>query len=463
MFRILIVSFCLVVWGLEPLHAQHHPSQVLPKLSDQKVAKHPDVGVAIFIPVHGAPLGEDMTVFLKNEGDIFFSEKFFFPKTRIPQALPLLRSKPEILAKFLIAAQTFPIDVEVVVGEETRFIFDLDELVDFAPQEPKHLTLEALPSLVEMDPHIEQALMLYDFEDDTLIADAEVQALPPAKRMYCGSQCEFTFNACMLSAGSSFFQRVLCLFDFRDCANSCIPIPTGPPKGSVDTFHAVGDGRGDNSSDFYAFDFVWLPVVGARIANMVKLGETGHIMLDVAVTPNGTFYAISAHNRLYRLNSANGAASYIGNVPPGINAMDFCGNTLYGWSGTSQNLYTINTSNGSSTNLGSRFRTPSGDIACSTPGLIYGITHDTGNSDHLAIPFRYYNRTVSVDYLGTTTSTRDVYGADFDSSGILYAGKGYSDHIRLYYINPETGEATWIALHFNNYGLNGLAIETLPL
>jgi hypothetical protein len=128
---------------------------------------------------------------------------------------------------------------------------------------------------------------------------------------------------------------------------------------------------------------------------------------------------------------------------------------MYAW-GTNT-LVKINLATGAGTAVGNVGYASSGDLACSSWGVLYGTASGSA-TDRLVKPSRVSGAGTSVGLTGFTT----VFGLDIDQQEILFGGRATSTQIQLLYINPVTGVATSLATYPTTAGLNGLATFLVP-
>ncbi|WP_257463247.1 hypothetical protein [Archangium lipolyticum] len=260
----------------------------------------------------------------------------------------------------------------------------------------------------------------------------------------CFVSCNMAYNSCVAASPGS---MGLCSIRQQLCYQDCGIDESMPPSSSV-TFYAVGDGNGDDSSDFYRFTYS-----GGVISGFVKIGETGVVLNDLALDAyTSTFYAMGVNGSLYTLNASTGAATRRGYVGGFVNAIDFCGNVLYGWGGDT--LYTLDAASGAvDVVIGSVGFSSSGDLACSLWGNLYGSGKSTSSSDALIKINKFSGQGTRIGNFGYS----GVYGFEIDQSDKLFGAYATSHSIVLLSVNPNTGAATPVASYPTSAGMNGMA------
>lgn len=164
---------------------------------------------------------------------------------------------------------------------------------------------------------------------------------------------------------------------------------------------------------------------------------------DMTRFPGGVLYAVNDSSDLLTINQATGGTnSIVGNMGNSITNVKLSGNgTLFGFSDT--DLFTVNTSNGNSTHVGSF------GIASS----YYGATFN-GNIMYYADGYQPPNYDSNLYTVNTSTGLATlvgkvtgglygyvVYALDYEGS-TLY---GFTSQGQIITINPTTGAGTFLA------------------
>lgn len=227
------------------------------------------------------------------------------------------------------------------------------------------------------------------------------------------------------------------------------------PAASPMPFFAVGDGKNDNSSNIYRFDYYY-----GTVGNFVSLGEAGVILWDIAIDLyDGAWtwaYAISSTGRLYRIDTLTGAISLIGNTgQPTINALDFCGGTLYGWG---KNVFVaINKNTAATTVIGNPSQSSAGDLMCDNfgTGYLYGIDTYLTNPNGIDIFNTYYG---FASWTGISLPASNFYGGEIDGMGQMWAARQTTTGaVQLYWVDRSTNTSTFVGTLSTTYGMNGMA------
>jgi len=156
------------------------------------------------------------------------------------------------------------------------------------------------------------------------------------------------------------------------------------------------------------------------------IGEMPVTMTDIAFDPSGNLWGIS-FNGLYRIDRHNAATALIGNFGPSLNSLVFgADGTLYA---ASTELYTLNTSTGAATLVGTGGGYNSGDLA-----FAGGNLYLTSLGDNLFTLDTATGAGTSVGPIGFSS----VFGLATDNNVDLYGVTG-TDVIG---IDPATGDGT---------------------
>jgi len=249
--------------------------------------------------------------------------------------------------------------------------------------------------------------------------------------------------------------------NINDKAEVALPTPPGAH------FCAVGDGQGDNSSDFFCFDAMAFDIPFSfplhtlhivETSNIQKIGETGRIMNDICFLA-GTYYGIDSNGGLFSINPTTGALAFISsNGDSGMNSLDSDGSSLFAWSNV---LYSIDPSTGSFTTFPrSVGHTSSGDVAFDfSTGHLLGTAR--GNPDYL-IDIDAGRSGVGT-IIGPLTGV-NKWALDFDAAGIsLWLGAEDPTTLEISIINKNSGVETYHSVSSTtNTGINGMTAIPLP-
>jgi len=211
---------------------------------------------------------------------------------------------------------------------------------------------------------------------------------------------------------------------------------------------AIGDGASDHSSNLYMFTYG-----NGTVSNVVHIGETGAVMLDVAINraenPWGRVFAISEFGALYSIDLTTAASTYIGSTGLVLSALEFCNGTLYGWGDNL--LVAIDPTNAQTTLLGRPTWNASGDLMCTPTGL-WGIALSrTGGNDTLV----QFTGTVDNTPVGIDLPGKEFYGGVVDGEGTMFvARKSGRSSATLYIVSG--GTVTAVSTFVTGNGLYGL-------
>jgi hypothetical protein len=213
----------------------------------------------------------------------------------------------------------------------------------------------------------------------------------------------------------------------------------------------VGSGVGTNGSTLYRVDDF------ASVPTRANIADTGRILNDIAIAPNGNAYVIDGVSGLYQINLTNGSTSFLFNVASGQNSLEAANNTtLYSWGFTDPTIYRINLSTGSFTPIvNTGFL--GADLALDLNGTdLYGSTLD-------GRLIRVDLNTLAVTDIGPMSVTPGlrVPGLDFNPSGQLFATSGNdgSTAAEVYAVNKFTAAATLIG---DISGVGNLGMSITP-
>ncbi len=214
-----------------------------------------------------------------------------------------------------------------------------------------------------------------------------------------------------------------------------------------------------SAQDPMAYDFVgraenW-GTIDLTTGAFSQTGNTGELISGVGVGPAGLLYGgIYGGTTLYQVNPSNGSVTTVGTSD--FDYVEFGSTTtgVYGFD-SSLNLYSVNTTTGASTLIGSTGVTVSGTTGASTgsatlyftngsPALLYSINTSTGVATEI----------------GNTGV--DEIGALVFENGTLYAGSN-TPTVVLYTLDPATAAATFVADAPNSADFWGLAPSVFPV
>ncbi len=182
---------------------------------------------------------------------------------------------------------------------------------------------------------------------------------------------------------------------------------------------------------------------------------TGQTFTDIAFDPSGTLWGIT-FTQLFTINTSTGASTLIGSLgaPENLNSLVFGSNGTLWAVGSS--LYTVNTTTGAATSLGNAGTSYSsaGDLA-----FVGGLLYLSTNSNQLVRLNTTSGAATTVGSFGTA----QVYGlASPDSAQLYGVASG-----QLFSVSPVTG----VGSTFISYAGQGLGIaygsafltESLPV
>ncbi|MHB8954831.1 MAG: putative Ig domain-containing protein [Pirellulaceae bacterium] len=221
--------------------------------------------------------------------------------------------------------------------------------------------------------------------------------------------------------------------------------------------YAIGNGVDDNSSNLYRIDNY------ATVPEAINRGETGRILLDLAVDPiTGLAYATDS-TRLIVVDLETGATTVVGEM--GVNSQNALAftpdGTLYSWGHLDSHLYRVNLHTGVATAVLDTGFYSGGDLAYGGGSTLFGTTG---------------SELIEIDIASRTSAlvgahhVDAIFGLDIDKSGTMY-GSGGSDidgRSILYRIDRTSGVASLVgtidgATSFGNYGLSFDRIQFQPV
>jgi hypothetical protein len=224
------------------------------------------------------------------------------------------------------------------------------------------------------------------------------------------------------------------------------PEPQPTLSGVQGVVLGVDSGANDGSST--------LLQISSETAAGTAIGETGFILTDVAVTPDGRVFGILP-SRLFSINLTTGIASPVGTglgVSDANALVSDANGVLYGATSSGW-LIRIDPQTGHATAIGvyGSGYTSSGDLAFSPNGQLFGTVLDGGTDEVL----------ISVDVatgLGTMIGRvgfPNVFGLAFTPDGTLF-GATSGNPPSLLVIDTTTGAGTAIGTISNANGITGL-------
>jgi len=215
----------------------------------------------------------------------------------------------------------------------------------------------------------------------------------------------------------------------------------------------------------YAGPVLWIDDDNGNIGTVelatgtaTKIGNAGPVLTDIAFDPKGNLWGIDFWN-LYSINKGTGNATWVGPLSSGyMNALVFSPTgTLYAASNLSQSLFTINTSNGQTTSLGSIMTINSGMSVYSAGDLAFN-----GGSLYLSTTANRLVR-INLDKLYESEAMgplgySNVFGLATADNGLLYGVSGYN----VFSVNTATGADTFVTAYSGDglSGANGTAFIT---
>ena len=197
------------------------------------------------------------------------------------------------------------------------------------------------------------------------------------------------------------------------------------------------------------------------IAN--NICETNMIFGDIAIDPlTGLAYGINTNDyNLYAINLSNCSKTNIGNT--GLtenNALDFSiDGELYGLGKSSTKLYKINIETAQTEVFLDTGFTADGDITFDANEILYFSTKGSNFSKLISINLE----TKEIKEIGSF-GINNIYGLDIDQDGSMYAVQHTSTGSAvLYLVNKQSGLATEISTIENeNYGNFGMSFTVFP-
>jgi hypothetical protein len=217
-----------------------------------------------------------------------------------------------------------------------------------------------------------------------------------------------------------------------------------------------------DNDNLYTID----PTTGAT----TLVGNMGAEMTDIALRNGamfGTDFPVSGPNSLYAINPTTGATTLIGSTSVYLNALQFGSDgTLYGAGGAPgcgppphvtacNSLYTINTTTGAATLVGTGVYNSSGDLE--SIGGLY-LSSATSTTDQLFTVDAITGAGTLVGDIGFA----QVYGLGYvPETGTLYGFNDVGNNVLS--INTTTGAGTSIAQYSSSFEILGAATDaTVP-
>lgn len=176
------------------------------------------------------------------------------------------------------------------------------------------------------------------------------------------------------------------------------------------------------------------------------VGQMPTVMYDIAFDPHGNLYGVDGDSALWRINSTNAAATRVGSLGTSVNSLVFSGTGVLYAAGSS--LYRVSTANGHASAVGNQSLngfSSAGDLAFDSSGTLYLST----NSDDLV---RVNTSTGGATRIGSLGFDQ-VYGMAFGPDHVLYGLSNTTEQI--FSINLANGHGT-LKASFANKGVDGV-------
>ena len=195
--------------------------------------------------------------------------------------------------------------------------------------------------------------------------------------------------------------------------------------------------------------------VNTATGSATRIGNMGTVMTDIAFSPSGELFGVD-DSRLFSIDSTTGASMFIGNLNLGLrfnvaNALEFSPDgTLFLANSSSTLLYTVNTTTGATTVVGDMGVSSSGDLAFDvSSGNLFLST--PGPTDNLYQVDPHTGASTLVGSIGFSF----VFGMDFFFGNTLF---GLINGGALITINTTSGAGTFVA----NTGIAAFGAATAP-
>jgi hypothetical protein len=194
---------------------------------------------------------------------------------------------------------------------------------------------------------------------------------------------------------------------------------------------------------------------GSLTGTVINIGPlrtaSGSVDLtDVALTSSGALYGVDFSSDLYRIDTANAVATLIGPLSAEVNGLVVSPEgTLYASGG--YELYTVNLTSGSATNVGTTGYASSGDLAFAPDGtLLMSAEPSLGGPNDSIVKL---GLSTAYGTLIGSIGQGSVYGLG-ESYGTLFAATASGE---LLTVDPSTGASTVLAAG-GDLSANGMAV-----
>ncbi len=182
---------------------------------------------------------------------------------------------------------------------------------------------------------------------------------------------------------------------------------------------------------------------------------SGVMLTDIARDASGNLWGVDFNN-LYAIDTDTNTFTNVGNLGAyGMNALTFNSGTLYGANFTNNNTYSIDTTSGIATVLGSGSYVSAGDLAFNSSGDLF-LAADTASND----TFASVNTSTWASTAIGQTGIDNAYGLAF-VDGVMYGVSAAND---IYTIDTSTGVATLISSITGISGdVYGASVSAVPV
>jgi hypothetical protein len=153
--------------------------------------------------------------------------------------------------------------------------------------------------------------------------------------------------------------------------------------------------------------------VNFTTATATTIGNTGHFLEGLAISPGGQLFGTDTSGNLFSINSSTAAATLIGNTGRGnIEGLAFNGNTLLGTNFSNPTtIFSINTSNASTT-----------DVVTTGQGVTRAMTIESANTALLSSDSPLSQSLIAVDLTTGANTNRGHF-----NDGNLITAIGFGD------------------------------------